>query len=137
MHGGCDLKLTRFGGATQAYQRRLHDAQDMPTLLTCVPPADGRSGPSRTLARGPFGRVRADGAADQRLGCAGRQAGGPPGGQVDGLSVAEREELARPRRENKQLRLERDILSRAAAWFVRARAPKEIEGAVPSGSSGS
>src|SRR5919199_1235599 len=37
------------------------------------------------------------------------------------LSAAEREELARLRRENKQLRLERDILSRAAAaaWFAR------------------
>ena len=47
------------------------------------------------------------------------------------LAGAEREELARLRRENKQLRLERDILSRAAAWFAR-----ETE-AVPSGSSGS
>ena len=51
--------------------------------------------------------------------------------QVGGLSVAERDELARLRRENKQLRLERDILSRAAAWFARET------GAVPSGSSGS
>ena len=49
----------------------------------------------------------------------------------DGLTTAERDELARLRRENKQLRLERDILSRAAAWFARET------GAVPSGSSGS
>jgi transposase len=48
-----------------------------------------------------------------------------------GLSVAEREELSRLRRENKQLRQERDILSRAAAWFARET------GTVPSGSSGS
>ena len=48
-----------------------------------------------------------------------------------GLTTDEREELARLRRENKQLRLERDILSRAAAWFARET------GAVPSGSSGS
>ena len=34
--------------------------------------------------------------------------------KVDGLAAAERDELARLRRENKQLRLERDILSRAA-----------------------
>ena len=47
------------------------------------------------------------------------------------LSTAERDELARLRRENKQLRVERDILSRAAAWFARET------GAVPSGSSGS
>ena len=36
-----------------------------------------------------------------------------------GLSPAEREELTRLRRENRQLRLEREILSKAAAWFAR------------------
>ena len=35
------------------------------------------------------------------------------------LTSTERDELARLRRENKQLRLEREILSRAAAWFAR------------------
>ena len=48
-----------------------------------------------------------------------------------GLTAAERDELARLRRENKQLRLERDILSRAAAWFARET------GTIPSGSSSS
>jgi transposase len=47
------------------------------------------------------------------------------------LSAAERDELARPRREMRQLRVERDILSRAAAWFARET------GMIPSGSSGS
>jgi transposase len=37
----------------------------------------------------------------------------------DGLTTAQREELNRLRRENRQLRLERDILSKAAAWFAR------------------
>ncbi len=36
-----------------------------------------------------------------------------------GLTTAEREELNRLRRENRQLRLEREILSNAAAWFAR------------------
>jgi len=36
-----------------------------------------------------------------------------------GLTNAEREELNRLRRENRQLRLEREILSKAAAWFAR------------------
>jgi transposase len=36
-----------------------------------------------------------------------------------GLTTAEREELNRLRRENRQLRLERKILSKAAAWFAR------------------
>ncbi len=35
------------------------------------------------------------------------------------LGGAEREELARLRRENRQLRLEREILAKAAAWFAR------------------
>jgi transposase len=47
------------------------------------------------------------------------------------LRAAERDELIRLRRENKQLRLERDILSKAAAWFARET------GTLPSGSSGS
>jgi len=50
---------------------------------------------------------------------------------VAGLAASERDELVRLRRENKQLRVERDILSKAAAWFARET------GAVPSGSSGS
>src|ERR1700756_1044202 len=48
-----------------------------------------------------------------------------------GLTAAERDELARLRREKKQVRLERDILSRAAAWFARET------GTIPSGSSSS
>jgi transposase len=36
----------------------------------------------------------------------------------DVLSSAEREELARLRRENRQLKLERDILAKATAWFA-------------------
>ena len=47
------------------------------------------------------------------------------------VTSTERDELIRLRRENKQLRQERDILSRAAAWFARET------GAVPSGSSNS
>src|SRR3984893_11790400 len=38
---------------------------------------------------------------------------------ASGLTAFERDELTRLRRENKQLRLERDILSKAAAWFAR------------------
>ena len=51
--------------------------------------------------------------------------------KVEAVTSAERDELIRLRRENKQLRQERDIVSRAAAWFARET------GAVPSGSSNS
>jgi len=56
----------------------------------------------------------------------GRQAG-----KEARLSAVEREELIKLRREVRQLRLERDILSKAAAWFARET------GTIPSGSSGS
>lgn len=47
------------------------------------------------------------------------QADRDEGRRSDGLTSAEREELNRLRRENRQLKLERDILSKAAAWFAR------------------
>lgn len=53
------------------------------------------------------------------------------GHRSDGLSSSEKEELARLRRENRQLRQERDILAKAAAWFARET------GTIPSGSSSS
>ena len=40
-------------------------------------------------------------------------------GKSGGLTTAEREELARLRKENRQLRLERDILKKAAAFFAK------------------
>jgi transposase len=41
------------------------------------------------------------------------------GQRQDGLTIEERAELARLRKENKQLKLEREILAKAAAWFAR------------------
>ncbi len=38
-----------------------------------------------------------------------------------GLTTAEREELTRLRRENRKLKEERDILSKAAAWFANEK----------------
>jgi transposase len=44
------------------------------------------------------------------------------GGKGDGgLTTAEREELSRLRRENRKLREEREILSKAAAWFANEK----------------
>lgn len=48
-----------------------------------------------------------------------RQAGIDAGVRVDGPTSLEREELARLCKENRQLRMERDTLSKAAAWFAR------------------
>jgi len=49
----------------------------------------------------------------------------------EGVTTDEKEELRRLRQENKQLRLEREILAKAAAWFAR-----ETD-SIPSGSSSS
>lgn len=48
-----------------------------------------------------------------------RQADRDEGRREDGMTSAERSELARLRRENKRLRQEREILAKAAAWFAR------------------
>src|SRR6185369_17279722 len=47
------------------------------------------------------------------------QADRDEGRRSDGLTTPEREELHRLRRENRQLKVEREILSKAAAWFAR------------------
>lgn len=41
------------------------------------------------------------------------------GRRSDGLTTEERAELVKLRRENKRLRMEREILKKAAAWFAR------------------
>jgi len=48
-----------------------------------------------------------------------KQADLDDGRRQDGLTTAERQELVRLRREIKQVRLEREILAKAAAWFAR------------------
>lgn len=60
-----------------------------------------------------------------------RQADRDGGRREEGLPSAERDELIRLRRKNRQLRQERDILAKAAAWFARET------GTIPSGSSSS
>ena len=47
------------------------------------------------------------------------QADADAGKRDDVLTSTEREELRKLRRENKQLKLEREILAKATAWFAR------------------
>ena len=48
-----------------------------------------------------------------------KQADLDEGRRSDGLTTVERQELRRLRRENRALRMEREILKKAAAWFAR------------------
>ena len=48
-----------------------------------------------------------------------KQADRDEGRLADGLTTKEREEIRRLRRENRQLKMEREILAKAAAWFAR------------------
>lgn len=59
------------------------------------------------------------------------QAAADRGERPGQLPSVAREELGKLRRENRQLRLEREILSTAAAWFARET------GTIPSGATGS
>ena len=49
------------------------------------------------------------------------------GRRSDGLTTEARKEVARLKRDNKRLRMERDILKKAAAWFARE------SGSIPGG----
>ena len=59
------------------------------------------------------------------------QADREAGRRQDGLTMGEREELQRLRRENERLKEEREILKKAAAWFAQESK------AAPNGSSNS
>ena len=54
-----------------------------------------------------------------------KQAARDEGKGDGGLTTAEREELTRLRRENRKLKEERDILSKAAAWFATEGTPSK------------
>jgi transposase len=127
------MKLTRFRGARQAF--KLTEAFQMPKTRPPYSPEFRRQMVDLVRAgRDPADLAREFEPTAQSISHWVAQADRQEGRREEkggGLTAAERDELARLRRENKQLRLERDILSRAAAWFARET------GTIPSGSSSS
>ena len=69
--------------------------------------------------------------SEQTIGNWVRQADLDEGRRSDGLTTEARLELLRLKRENKRLRMKRDILEKAAAWFARE------SGSIPGGDTNS
>jgi transposase len=80
--------------------------------------------------RKPFRLAREFGPSAWTIGHWVKQAERDAGRGDGGLTTAEREELVRLRRENRQLKIEREILSKAAAWFANesTATPKRSSG---------
>jgi transposase len=108
--------LTRFRGHRNICVEGVHDVEDETTLYARISSPDGRTGARRPQ---PEDLAREFEPTSQSIRNWVAQAERNAGRRADGLTTAEREELNRLRRENRQPRLEREILSKAAAWFAR------------------
>ena len=112
--------LTRFRGHLTLVVEGVHDAEHQETLPAGVSRTDG------ALVRA--GRTPEDLAHEfeptaQSISHWVAQADRDTGRRTDGFTTTERAELTQLRRENRQLKLERAIVSTAAAWFAQETAP--------------
>ncbi len=124
-----ELELTRFRGYPISWERGVHDGENESAVPTGVPRADGGTRQNwphtgvtvaRVRANGAFeGAMAHDEASRRTIHNWVKQVDVDEGRRTDGLTTAEREEVRRLRREVKRLRMERDILGKATAWFAR------------------
>ena len=114
------LGLTRFRGHRTLVVEGVHDAENQEAVPTGVSRAAGRVGPGRSHAED---LAREFEPTAQSISNWVAQSDRDAGRRTDGLTTAERTELTQLRREDRRLKLERDILSKAAAWFAQETAP--------------
>jgi transposase len=110
--------LTRFHGHLILSKEGVRNAPIQTAVSGGVPPPDGRARPDWPHA-GELSREF--GVTSQSIAAWVAQAAADNGKPLPGkdvLSTAEREELARLRRQVKRLEQERDILAKATAWFA-------------------
>ena len=115
-HGG--LELTRFRGHFQSKGRK--EGSTMARKQRRYPPEFRREivGLVRS-GRSPEALAREFEPSASAIRKWAKQADLDEGHRNDGLTTFERQELRQARREIKRLRMERDILKKAAAWFAR------------------
>jgi len=92
------------------------NAQTKTAIPAGVPAQDRRVGPRRSQSPRALREFEC---SAQTIRNWVAQADADQGKRADVLSSPEREELRKLRRENRQLKLEREILAKATAWFAR------------------
>ena len=113
------MELTRFRGHIQSKEVKggVHDGKKAAAVPAGVPPGDRGAGANSGRSLEALAREFEPSASAIRKWV--KQADLDEGRRNDGLTTFERQELRQARREIKRLRMERDILKKAAAWFAR------------------
>jgi transposase len=111
------LELTRFRGHfSMLAEREVHDVPQSRCIPTGIPAEADRAGRSR---RSPEELSKEFEPSAQTIRNWVKRAEADGGKRRDVLTSLEREELVKLRRENRQLKTEREILAKATAWFAR------------------
>jgi len=96
----------------------VRDGKNQNAICAGIPATNDRVGARGQDADGAIARVWLHGETIANwVGHAAIDEGKPLAGK-EGPSSAEKQELVRLQRENRQLRMERDILAKATAWFA-------------------
>ena len=115
------VKLPRIRGHGNAYEPQARDGSSRATYPSPYPPEFRAEAVRLLRTTGKTPQQVADdlGVSRQSVANWARQADLDDGRRDDGLTTAERDELRRLRREVRDLREEREILRKAAAFFAR------------------